>query len=115
MSDFQKITKPSPILAKEKSVIVAASGLSKSYGTRAAIKGIDFSIFKGECFGFLGPNGAGKTTTIQIILGLVEKSAGSLDVFGQPVPECLRAIKARIGVVPQTDSLDTDNPLDVPR
>jgi len=93
---------PSPV------VIVEARGLAKSYGSRQAVKGIDFFIHQGECFGFLGPNGAGKTTTIQMILGLVEKSGGELEVFGQRIPDALAAIKTRVGVVPQHDNLDTD-------
>ncbi len=90
------------------SLIVEARGLAKAFGVRQALKGIDFDIRQGECFGFLGPNGAGKTTTIQIILGLVEKSAGELLVFGQRVPDHLKSIKVQVGVVPQHDNLDTD-------
>jgi lipooligosaccharide transport system ATP-binding protein len=88
--------------------VVAAKGLQKMFGQRWAVVDIDFTVNKGECFGFLGPNGAGKTTTIQIILGLVEKTAGDLKVFGQEIPEQLRQVKSRIGVVPQNDNLDTD-------
>lgn len=88
--------------------VVLARGLQKRFGQRQAIAGVDFVVNKGECFGFLGPNGAGKTTTIKIILGLVEKSAGDLQLFGCTVPEQLRQIKAHIGVVPQNDNLDTD-------
>ena len=89
-------------------IIVESRGLAKAYGARQAVKGITFEIRKGECFGFLGPNGAGKTTTIQMILGLVEKSAGELLVFGQTIPDHLKTIKTRVGVVPQHDNLDTD-------
>ena len=95
------VTNPPPI-------IVEARGLVKSFGARQAVKGINFDIRKGECFGFLGPNGAGKTTTIQMILGLVEKNEGELLVFGQKIPDHLKTIKAKIGVVPQNDNLDTD-------
>lgn len=89
-------------------IIVEARGLAKAFGDRQAVKGISFTINKGDCFGFLGPNGAGKTTTIQMILGLVEKSAGDLLIFGEKIPAHLKAIKTRIGVVPQNDNLDTD-------
>jgi len=88
--------------------VVAAEGLQKRFGQRLAVAGIDFEVNKGECLGFLGPNGAGKTTTIQIMLGLVEKTAGELTIFGQEVPEQFRQIKSRIGVVPQNDNLDSD-------
>ena len=49
---------------------VRVSGLTKSYGSFQAVKGIDFEIFPGEVFGLLGPNGAGKTTTVEILEGL---------------------------------------------
>lgn len=88
--------------------VVTAKGLQKIFGVRKALDGIDFAVNKGECFGFLGPNGAGKTTTIKIILGLVEKTAGDLQVFGESIPEQLRFVKAKVGVVPQNDNLDTD-------
>ncbi|MFW8602009.1 ABC transporter ATP-binding protein [Desulfobacterota bacterium M19] len=91
-----------------KQIILSARGLTKSYGGRQAVKGLDLTIRRGECFGFLGPNGAGKTTTIQMILGLVIKNSGELRVFDLQIPHDLRAIKSRLGVVPQNDNLDPD-------
>ena len=88
--------------------IVSARGLRKSYGDYTAVDGIDFEIKRGRCFGFLGPNGAGKTTTLRMLLGLSPMSAGSLTVFGLPIPEQARAVRARVGVVPQADNLDPD-------
>ncbi len=88
--------------------ILTARGLKKSFDNRQAVRGIDLDIYQGECFGFLGPNGAGKTTTIQMIMGLVEKTAGDLRVFDLSVPQNLVRIKKRIGVVPQNDNLDPD-------
>ena len=88
--------------------LLAVSGLTKRFGNRTAVNAIDFSVAPGECVGFLGPNGAGKTTTINMLLGLVQKSAGAIRLFDLPVPQKLAAIKARIGVVPQADSLDPD-------
>jgi lipooligosaccharide transport system ATP-binding protein len=88
--------------------IVSAIKLSKTFGERRAVDAIDFTIRKGDCFGFLGPNGAGKTTTILMLLGLVEKTGGTLEAFGQPIPEFLSAVKKRIGVVPQNDNLDSE-------
>jgi lipooligosaccharide transport system ATP-binding protein len=72
------------------------------------VDGIDLDIRSGECFGLLGPNGAGKSTTIRMILGLSPISAGELTVLDHPVPEGIRAVRARCGVVPQTDNLDVD-------
>ena len=88
--------------------LLAVSGLTKRFGNRTAVDAIDFSVAQGECVGFLGPNGAGKTTTINMLLGLVQKSAGAIRLFDLPVPQKLASIKARIGVVPQADSLDPD-------
>ncbi len=91
-----------------KEPVLHATGLTKEFGSRVAVDGINLSVFNGECFGLLGPNGAGKTTTIQMILGMVEKTRGELHIFGMKIPNQLRQIKSRIGVVPQNDNLDTD-------
>ena len=88
--------------------VVTAKKLTKIFNQRRAVDSIDFTIGKGDCFGFLGPNGAGKTTTILILLGLVEKTGGTMEAFGLPIPEHLASIKQRIGVVPQNDNLDSD-------
>ncbi|MHB1228981.1 MAG: ATP-binding cassette domain-containing protein [Halothiobacillus sp.] len=91
-----------------KSPVVQASGLVKSFGTLRAVDGIDFSIKPGQCFGFLGPNGAGKTTTLKMLMGLADFDAGSLSILGQALPQAARAIRARVGLVPQSDNLDPD-------
>ena len=88
--------------------LLAVRNLAKRFGERIAVDGISFGIAPGECVGFLGPNGAGKTTTINMLLGLVTLSAGEIRLFDLPVPRKLPAIKARVGVVPQADSLDPD-------
>jgi lipooligosaccharide transport system ATP-binding protein len=90
------------------SPIVEARGLTKRYGASAVVDGIDFAVPAGLCYGFLGPNGAGKTTTLRMILGLSPISAGSLKVFGLPMPARGREVRARIGVMPQIDNLDPD-------
>ncbi|MHB8919842.1 MAG: ATP-binding cassette domain-containing protein [Halothiobacillus sp.] len=91
-----------------KSPVVQASGLVKSFGSLRAVDGIDFSIKPGQCFGFLGPNGAGKTTTLKMLMGLADFDAGSLSILGQALPQAARAIRARVGLVPQSDNLDPD-------
>jgi len=88
--------------------VVAARALTKAYGPRTVVDGIDLTIEPGECFGLLGPNGAGKTTTLRMLLGLTAPTGGHLTVLGAPVPAHGRAMRARIGVVPQTDALDPD-------
>ncbi|MCC7411894.1 MAG: ATP-binding cassette domain-containing protein [Gammaproteobacteria bacterium] len=89
-------------------VVVQARALRKRYGEREVVCGIDLDVPPGGCFGLLGPNGAGKTTTLRMILGQSPFSGGSLTVLGQPMPAAARAVRARIGVVPQLDNLDPD-------
>ncbi|MGE5746107.1 MAG: ABC transporter ATP-binding protein [Solirubrobacterales bacterium] len=87
---------------------VTARGLTKSYGERIAVAGIDFEVEPGICFGFLGPNGAGKTTTMKMIYGLATVDGGELRVLGMDANTERREIKSRIGVVPQETNLDGD-------
>ncbi len=65
---------------------MAVSGLSRFYGKRAAVKGLDLRVQPGDLYGFLGPNGAGKTTAIRAILGLIAKSEGTVEIFGDRDP-----------------------------
>ncbi|OZB55960.1 MAG: ABC transporter [Halothiobacillus sp. 14-56-357] len=87
---------------------MSARGLVKQFGQFRAVDGIDFTIPSGQCFGFLGPNGAGKTTTLKMLMGLADFDAGTLSVLGQDLPDQARAIRARVGLVPQADNLDPD-------
>jgi lipooligosaccharide transport system ATP-binding protein len=87
---------------------VVGRRLSKRYGERVAVDGIDFEVPAGICFGFLGPNGAGKTTTMKMIYGLVAIGGGELRVLGLDAARERRRIKARLGVVPQESNLDGD-------
>ncbi len=88
--------------------IIAARGLTKRYGRLEAVKGIAFTVERARCVGLLGPNGAGKTTTMRMIMGLSTVTAGELTVFGAPVQAMSRAVKAKIGLVPQDNNLDPD-------
>ena len=88
--------------------IVEALQIRKTYGQLVAVDDVSFAIAKGECFGILGPNGAGKTTTIRMTYGFSPLTAGSLKVFGLNVSRHARAIKARIGVCQQDNTLDPD-------
>lgn len=63
---------------------IQVSGLKKNYGSRVALRGIDFEVSAGDVFGFIGPNGAGKSTTIKILCGLVFPTAGSARIQGHP-------------------------------
>lgn len=81
-------------------------GLRKSYGDFEAVKGVDFEVHAGECFGFLGPNGAGKTSTMKMIYAAAVPTGGELSVVGLDVTRHDREVKRRIGVVPQENNLD---------
>jgi lipooligosaccharide transport system ATP-binding protein len=84
------------------------NGLRKSYGETVVVKDLSFSIAPGECLGVIGPNGAGKTTTIRMCLGLTVPDAGQITALGLRMPQDALAIKARLGVVSQFDTLDPD-------
>src|SRR5919201_2353039 len=86
--------------------LVHARGLVKSFGALVAVDAIDFDVYPGEAFGFLGPNGAGKSSTMRMIGCVSPPSGGTITVFGlDPVKDGAR-IRARLGVVPQQDTLD---------
>jgi lipooligosaccharide transport system ATP-binding protein len=90
----------------DRKAAVVARSLRKLYGERVAVDGIDFEVQPATCFGFLGPNGAGKTTTMKMIYGLATVDGGDLRVLGLDARARRRAIKARLGVVPQETNLD---------
>lgn len=79
--------------------------MKKSFGKNEVVKGISFSIEKGESFGLLGPNGAGKSTTISMICGLLPVDAGEIVVAGKSVKTDPMNVKKKIGVVPQDIAL----------
>jgi lipooligosaccharide transport system ATP-binding protein len=89
-------------------VLVRARGLTKTFGNFVAVDGIDFDLVSGEAFGFLGPNGAGKSSTMRMIGCVSPPSAGSLRVLGMDPVADGPAIRARLGVVPQEDTLDLE-------
>jgi lipooligosaccharide transport system ATP-binding protein len=87
---------------------VWAQDLTKRFGGFVAVDGVTFAIARGESFGFLGPNGAGKTSTMRMISCMSPASAGTLRVLGlDPATDGPR-IRARIGLVPQEDTLDLE-------
>ena len=90
------------------SAVLRARGLVKRFGDHCAVDGLDLEVPAGVCFGLLGPNGAGKSTTLRMLLGLTRPDAGDIHVLGLEVPREARAVRERIGVVPQLDALDPD-------
>ncbi|MGH1564804.1 ABC transporter ATP-binding protein [Mumia sp. DW29H23] len=88
--------------------MIEARGLRKAYGDFEAVRGIDVTVAKGEAFGFLGPNGAGKSSTMRMVAAVSPVTSGSLRILGLDPATDGSAIRARIGVCPQEDSLDGD-------
>ncbi|HEY7471964.1 MAG TPA: ABC transporter ATP-binding protein [Gemmatimonadota bacterium] len=79
---------------------ISCRQLRKSFGDFEVLRGIDLEVEKGELFGFLGPNGAGKTTTIRILTGLLQPSAGTVEIAGHDVVKHPQRVKRRVGYVP---------------
>ena len=92
----------------ETAPLIRARGLTKRFGDFTAVDAIDFDVAPGESFGFLGPNGAGKTSTMRIIAAVSPRSDGDLTVLGNDPDKSGASIRARLGVVPQQDTLDTE-------
>ena len=88
--------------------LIRARGLTKTFGENLAVAGIDVEVRRGEAFGFLGPNGAGKSSTMRMIGCVSPVTSGELTLFGLDPAEHGPAIRARIGVVPQEDTLDQE-------
>jgi ABC-2 type transport system ATP-binding protein len=78
---------------------IETRGLTKRFGSRAALQGADLDVPRGCAFGFLGPNGAGKTTLIRVLLGLTPASAGSMRLLGVPVPARRGEALAKVGAI----------------
>jgi lipooligosaccharide transport system ATP-binding protein len=95
-------------ISGKKNKIIESRDLVKKFGDFEAVKGVSFSVFQGECFGLLGPNGAGKTSIVKMIYGFSPITSGEMQVFGEDISARARAIKTRIGVVPQEDNLDPE-------
>jgi lipooligosaccharide transport system ATP-binding protein len=90
------------------SALIRARGLTKRFGEFVAVDAIDFDVATGESFGFLGPNGAGKTSTMRMIGAVSPVTEGALTVLGLDPRTQGPQIRARLGVVPQQDTLDTE-------
>ncbi|GAC1566715.1 MAG: ABC transporter ATP-binding protein [Ktedonobacteraceae bacterium] len=73
---------PSP---PHREIVLETIGLTKAYGKRLAVNGLNLEVLRGEVFGFLGPNGAGKTTTIRMLLNLIKPTGGEVRLFGHPL------------------------------
>jgi ABC-2 type transport system ATP-binding protein len=80
---------------------IRTQSLTRRFGALTAVDDVTFSVAGGQFFGFLGPNGAGKSTTIKMLTGLLDPSAGSVEILGQPFSASALDLKRQIGVVPE--------------
>lgn len=80
--------------------VIETKGLTKYYGKSRGIIDLNLSVTEGEFFGFIGPNGAGKSTTIRTLLGLINKSGGTAEIFGRNVETNKKEILAEVGYLP---------------
>ena len=83
-------------------------GLTKRFGARTAVDGLDLHAGPGQIYGFLGPNGAGKTTTIRLLLGILAPDSGTVQVCGRPVRRGDRAGRCLVGAVAEVQHLYGD-------
>jgi len=90
----------------DRSIALMTKGLTKSYGSVRALRGVDLEVARGEIFGFLGPNGSGKTTTIRCLLDLIRPDGGTLRVLGINPQADPVAVRSRVGYLPGELSLD---------
>jgi lipooligosaccharide transport system ATP-binding protein len=97
-----------PAASTPKEALVHARGLTKRFASRVAVDAVDFDVARGEAFGFLGPNGAGKTSTMRMIGSVSPVTEGTLRVLGMDPAVDGPRIRARLGVVPQADTLDLE-------
>lgn len=88
--------------------VITASILTKKYNDFAAVDGISFEVAPGESFGLLGPNGAGKSTTMRMVGAVSTRTSGTLRILGLDPDEHGPEIRSQLGVVPQTDNLDSE-------
>jgi lipooligosaccharide transport system ATP-binding protein len=100
--DESPVSKPAPTAAAP---VIQARAVSKRFGDRLAVDGLDLEVPAGVCFGLLGPNGAGKTTTLRMIYGVTRATSGTIRVFGMDISRHTRAVRSRLGVTLQQNVL----------
>ncbi|MFN7974047.1 MAG: ABC transporter ATP-binding protein, partial [Acidobacteriota bacterium] len=88
--------------------MIEVEGLSKSYGTVEALRGISFSVKRGEIVGLLGPNGAGKTTTMKILTGYLQPTDGTARIGGTDVLDDPLRVQAQVGYLPENAPIYLD-------
>jgi ABC-2 type transport system ATP-binding protein len=88
--------------------VIETHGLTRRFGPRVAVDGLDLRVERGEVFGCLGPNGSGKSTLMRVLLGLLEPSAGEATVLGQRIPQDAERLRPHVGYMTQRFSLYED-------
>ena len=83
--------------------VISLKKLSKTIGKSEILSDISLTLHSGEVFGFLGPNGAGKTTTMKAILGIIEPTSGSVEIFGKTPKDA--TVQMRLGFMPENTYL----------
>src|SRR6185295_4548386 len=81
---------------------IEVRGLTKAYGPHQAVRGVDFTVARGEVFGLLGPNGAGKTTTVEVLEGYRARDTGTVSVLGYDPGNRSAQLRSRVGIVLQS-------------
>ena len=89
-------------------VVVETRGLTRLFGSKLAVDGVDLDVHRGEIFGFLGPNGSGKSTLMRMLLGLLQPSSGTARLLGLEVPRDVEKLRAAVGYMTQRFSLYED-------
>lgn len=85
--------------------VLSLVGVSKSFGNKQVLKGVNLDVFEGQIIGYIGPNGAGKSTTVKMMLGLLDGYTGLIEIFGENILKSDYSYKKRIGYVPETAEL----------
>lgn len=86
-------------------VVLHLKDLTKRFGNKTVLNGINLDVYKGQIIGYIGPNGAGKSTTVKIMLGLLDGYTGTVELFGKEISSVNYTYKSRIGYVPETAEL----------
>jgi ABC-2 type transport system ATP-binding protein len=97
---------PSWLVMDSAAPAILVRELRKAYGEHEAVRGVDFTVGRGEVFGLLGPNGAGKTTTVEILEGFRNRDAGEVAVLGHDPANREIALRQRLGIVLQSCGFD---------
>ncbi|MBT6272946.1 MAG: ATP-binding cassette domain-containing protein, partial [Chromatiales bacterium] len=92
--------------------LIRVSRLERSFGDVHAVRGVDFTVGRGEVLGFLGPNGAGKSTTMKMLVGTLAPSAGAVEIDGIDLFENPLKAKAKLGYLPEQPPLYKEHSVD---